>query len=190
MSTFANTAFKYTFRIPGSQAPGAIRYAIGRMNLGLLLIGCRRNGVCAIFPGDDARALRDQLAVAFPHAERYADQTGLLHELGQLIRFADTGHCTAPIPLDVGGSAFEQRVWRALCAIPPGETRSYTAVAQSLGMDTAARAVARACAANVLALAIPCHRVVRSDGSLSGYRWGVQRKRVLLAAEAAPERAA
>ncbi|MCQ4166606.1 methylated-DNA--[protein]-cysteine S-methyltransferase [Tahibacter harae] len=190
MKTSAATAFKYRFRAPGSQPQGDIRYAVGRTTLGLLLIGCSRNGVCAIFFDDDAQVLQEQLAGAFPQAQLQADQAGLRHELDCIIRFADTELCADPIALDIGGSAFEQQVWRALCAIPAGGTRSYAAVAQSLGMSAAARAVARACAANVLALAIPYHRVVRSDGALSGYRWGVQRKRALLAAEAALQHAA
>lgn len=190
MKTPAVPPFRYNFRAPGSPAESAICYAVGHTALGLLLVGRSQRGICAIFLGDAAQALREQLAGAFPYSELRADQATLQRELDQIASFIDRGHCEHTIDLDIGGSAFEQQVWRALCAIPAGQTRSYGGVAAALGMTAAVRAVARACAANVLALAIPCHRVVRSDGSLASYRWGVQRKRALLAAEAALEHAA
>ena len=105
-------------------------------------------------------------------------------ELNQVVGFIDKGTFEGVVDLDIGGTAFEQKVWRVLCGIPAGKTRSYSDVARDLGVPEAVRAVAGACAANVLAIAIPCHRVVRGDGSISGYRWGVERKRALLAEEA------
>ena len=110
-------------------------------------------------------------------------QASLERELGQVIGFIDKDASEGVINLDIGGTAFQQKVWQALCGIPAGKTRSYSDVARHLGVPEAVRAVAGACAANVLAIAIPCHRVVRSDGSISGYRWGVERKRALLAEE-------
>ncbi|TAN11806.1 MAG: methylated-DNA--[protein]-cysteine S-methyltransferase [Burkholderiaceae bacterium] len=185
MKTRSASAFNYHFRTLGSPVQGPIRFAIGQTTRGEVLIGQGARGICAIFLGDDARALRSQLAAAFPGAQLRADPASLQSPLGQVIDFIDTGTPRGAIDLDIGGTAFEQEVWRALCAIPTGTTRSYGEVARDLGMPKAARAVARACAANVLAIAIPCHRVVRSDGSISGYRWGVERKRALLAGEAA-----
>lgn len=190
MKTPAVPPFRYNFRAPGTPAESTIRYAVGDTRLSLLLVGRSQRGICAIFLGDEVQALQVQLAAAFPHSELQADQAALQREFDQIASFIDRGQSKDMIDLDIGGSAFEQQVWRALCAIPAGETRSYGGVAAALGMTTAVRAVARACAANVLALAIPCHRVVRGDGSLAGYRWGVQRKHALLAVESARERAA
>ena len=185
MNTRSVPTFKYNFRAPGSQVQGPIRFAVGRAVLGKVIVGRSRGGICAIFLGEDARALRDQLAAAFPAVELQADQAGLERELNQVIAFIDKDTAEGVVDLDIGGSAFQQKVWQALCGIPPGKTRSYGDVARDLGVPGAVRTVAGACAANVLALAIPCHRVVRSDGSISGYRWGVERKRALLADEAA-----
>lgn len=189
-SSFSHTGplFKYHFRTPGSEVAGPIRFAIGRTMLGQLVIGRSGGGVCAIFLGDDERALREQLAAAFPAHELRDDQAALERELGQIVAFIDgdapEGAADVDLDLDIGGTAFEQKVWLALCGIAAGMTRSYGDVARDIGMPDAARAVAGACAANVLAVAIPCHRVVRGDGSISGYRWGVGRKRELLVNEA------
>src|SRR5690606_38848585 len=150
----------------------------------LVLAARSQDGICALFLGDDAAALRDQLDQAFPGMALTEDNRALSHDLHQIIAFLDKGAADAMIPLDVGGTAFQQAVWRALCDIPCGQTRSYTELALSLGVPRAVRAVGGACAANVLAVAIPCHRVVRSDGAISGYRWGVARKRARLANEA------
>lgn len=177
--------FKYHFRAPGRRAHGPIRHAIGQTVLGHVLIGRSQRGICAIFLGENASALHGQLADAFPGIELRADQASLQHELNQVIGFIDKDAAEGVIDLDIGGTAFEQKVWQLLCGIPAGKTRSYGEVARDLGVPEAVRAVAGACAANVLAIAIPCHRVVRSDGSLAGYRWGVERKRALLAGEAA-----
>lgn len=184
MKTRSISTFKYNFRAPGSQVEGAIRFAVGQTVLGKVIVGRSQRGICAIFLGEETQALRDQLAEAFPAIELQADQAALERELNQVIAFIDKDHSEGVINLDIGGTAFEQKVWQALCGIPSGKTRSYGDVARDLGVPEAVRAVAGACAANVLAIAIPCHRVVRSDGSISGYRWGVERKRALLADEA------
>lgn len=190
MTTRSTSPFKYHFRAPGSPVEGPIRFVVGQAVLGQVLVGRSQRGICAIFLGEKAQALRDQLAAAFPGIESQADQVALQGELGQVISFIDKGVSEGVIHLDIGGTAFEQKVWRALCGIPAGKTRSYGDVARDLGVPEAVRAVAGACAANVLAVAIPCHRVVRSDGALAGYRWGVERKRALLAEESALELAA
>jgi len=175
--------FNYTFRAPGSRVEGPVRFAVGQVTLGMLLIGRSQRGICAVLLGDDAQTLRDELAETFPNAELLLDQASLQRELDQVIAFIDKDTTAGAINLDIGGTAFEQRVWRTLCGIPAGQTRSYSEVARDLGTPKAARAVAGACAANVLAIAIPCHRVVRGDGSVSGYRWGAERKLALLAKE-------
>ena len=185
MNTRAVSMFKYNFRTPGSQVEGSIRFAVGQAVPGQVLVARSRRGICAIFLGEDARALRGQLTAAFPGAELQPDQAALQQELGQVIGFIDQGRSEGAIHLDIGGTAFQQKVWQVLCGIPAGQTRSYGDVARALGVPQAVRAVAGACAANVLAIAIPCHRVVRGDGSISGYRWGVARKRALLVDEAA-----
>lgn len=187
MKNHSSPMFKYSFRAPGSQVEGTIRFAVGQAVLGMVLVGRSRRGICAILLGDDAQAVCDQLAAEFPDIELQPDQASLRHELHQVIGFIDKDTSEGVIDLDIGGSEFEQKVWQALCGIPAGKTRSYGEVARDLGIPEAVRAVAAACAANVLAIAIPCHRVVRSDGSIAGYRWGVERKRTLLAGESAAE---
>ncbi|HHL0960146.1 TPA: methylated-DNA--[protein]-cysteine S-methyltransferase [Serratia marcescens] len=179
------STFKYNFRAPGSQVEGSIRYAMGRTALGQVIIGRSQRGICAILLGDDVKALRDQLAAAFPTTELQDDQDTLERELSQIVAFIDKDSFEGVVNLDIGGTLFQQKVWHALCGIPAGEIRSYGDVARDLGVPETVRAVAGACAANVLAIAIPCHRVVRSNGSLSGYRWGVDRKRALLTDETA-----
>ena len=190
MKTRSTSTFKYHFRAPGSQVEGPIRFAVGQAVLGQVLVGRSPRGICAIFLGEKAQALRVQLEAQFPGTELQADPAGLARELGQVVAFIDKDQSEGVINLDIGGTAFEQKVWQVLCGIPAGKTRSYGDVARDLGVPEAVRAVAGACAANVLAVAIPCHRVVRSDGSLAGYRWGVERKRALLASESALELAA
>jgi AraC family transcriptional regulator, regulatory protein of adaptative response / methylated-DNA-[protein]-cysteine methyltransferase len=179
------SSFKYSFRTPGSQLEGPIRFAVGQATPGMVLIGRSQRGICAILLGDDAAALHDQLGEVFPGIELQTDQLSLQHELSQVVAIFDNDTSEDVINLDIGGTAFEQKVWQALCDIPAGQTRSYGGVARKLGAPEAVRAVASACAANVLAIAIPCHRVIRSDGSISGYRWGVERKRALLVEESA-----
>lgn len=184
MKTRSVSTFKYNFRAPGSKVEGPIRFGVGQAVLGKVLVARSQRGICAIFLGEDAQALRDQLTAAFPSIELQPDQASLQHELGQVIGFIDKDTSEGVINLDIGGTAFQQKVWQVLCGIPAGKTRSYSDVARDLGVPEVIRAVAGACAANVLAIAIPCHRVVRSDGSISGYRWGVERKRTLLGKEA------
>jgi AraC family transcriptional regulator of adaptative response/methylated-DNA-[protein]-cysteine methyltransferase len=165
-------------------AGDALRFAIGECTLGAVLVAHGEHGLCAIALGDDRTALLDELTMRFPAAQRVEDPVALVDVLRQVIDFVETPRKDLHLPLDIRGSDFQRRVWRALGAVPAGETASYAQIARHIGEPRAARAVAAACAANPLAVAIPCHRVVRSDGALSGYRWGVARKRALLDREA------
>jgi O-6-methylguanine DNA methyltransferase len=183
MKTRSTSTFEYRFRTPGSTAEGPIRYAVGQSGQDIVLVARSPRGICAIFLGEHADALRAALASAFPAVDLIEDQQALQSDLAHVTALVSGEAAEGVVDLDIGGTAFEQQVWRALCEIPVGRTRSYGAIAQALGMPDAARAVAGACAANLLAVAIPCHRVLRSDGTISGYRWGVARKRALLAAE-------
>ncbi|QBR00187.1 methylated-DNA--[protein]-cysteine S-methyltransferase [Paraburkholderia pallida] len=177
------SAFKYNFRAPGQQVEGPIQYAVGKTVRDMVLVGKSSNGICAIFLGENEQVLSEQLEAAFPRSELEANQHALSREVAQVVAFIDKDIAEDVINLDIGGTPFQQAVWQALCGIPAGETRSYGDVARHLGVPEAVRAVAGACAANVLAVAIPCHRVVRSNGAITGYRWGVERKRALLAEE-------
>ncbi len=160
-----------------------IRYAVGACSLGTILVGVTAHGVCAILLGDDPRDLLHDLERRFAKARRIAD--GALEELiAGVVAMVENPGLDLGLPLDIRGTAFQHRVWQALRRVPAGMTASYSSIADAIGAPTAVRAVARACAANAHAVAIPCHRVVRRDGDLSGYRWGVERKRVLLAREA------
>ncbi len=161
-----------------------IRFAIGQCSLGAVLVAATETGVCSIDLGDDPDALLRGLQDRFPNAELIGADADFERTVAEVVGLVEAPRAGANLPLDIGGTAFQQRVWQALRAIPAGTTASYAQVARSLGAPGSARAVARACATNVLAVAIPCHRVVRGDGSLSGYRWGVERKRALLAREA------
>ena len=158
-----------------------IRYAVGKSTLGFVLAGSSEMGVCAILLGDEPELLVTELQRRFPTARLTEGN----NDLTEIIALTETPGKLA-LPLDIRGTAFQQRVWQALCEIPVGSTLSYTQVAANIGTPKSVRAVAGACAANAIAVAIPCHRVVRSDGNLSGYRWGVARKRQLLDREAAP----
>jgi AraC family transcriptional regulator of adaptative response/methylated-DNA-[protein]-cysteine methyltransferase len=177
---------------PGAYRKGGagmeIRYTIVPSPHGRLLVAATDKGVCAVLLGDHDSSLARQLATQFPHAARTRVDTGD-DWLAQLVRrVADQMKrpgSAGEIPLDLHGTAFQWRVWQALVSIPPGETRSYTQLARQLGKPRAVRAVAGACAANRVAVVVPCHRVIRSDGSLGGYRWGLPRKAALLAEEAA-----
>ncbi len=164
-----------------------IRFAIGQCSLGAILVAQSDRGICAILLGDDADALVRDLQDRFAQAQLIGGDTAFEALVAQVVAFVEAPGLGLNLPLDVRGTAFQQRVWQALQAIPAGQTASYAEVAQRIGAPTAVRAVAQACAANALAVAIPCHRVVKSDGALSGYRWGVERKRALLTREAAPE---
>lgn len=160
-----------------------IVFALAQCALGALLVARSGRGLCAIALGDDPDALLRELQDRFPHAELVGGDAAFEQLVAQVVGFVEAPRLGLDLPLDIRGTAFQQRVWEALRKIPAGETVSYRQLAQRIGMPTASRAVAAACAANTLAVAIPCHRVVRSDGALSGYRWGIARKRDLLARE-------
>jgi AraC family transcriptional regulator of adaptative response/methylated-DNA-[protein]-cysteine methyltransferase len=162
-----------------------IRFAVGECSLGSILVARSEKGVCAILLGDDPDALVRELQDRFPRAELIGGDAGFEDLVARVVGFVEAPRQGLDLPLDVRGTAFQQRVWQALQEIPPGRTASYTEIARQIGAPKAVRAVAQACAANGLAVAIPCHRVVRNDGALSGYRWGVERKRALLDREAA-----
>src|SRR5690606_1186809 len=161
-----------------------IEFAIAECALGALLVARSQRGVCAISLGDDPGALLRELQDRFPRADLVGGDAGFERLVAQVVGFVEAPRLGLDLPLDVRGTAFQQRVWDALRQIPPGSTASYAEIAARIGSPKSVRAVARACASNVLAVAIPCHRVVRSDGGLSGYRWGVERKRALLQREA------
>jgi len=177
-----NASNKVALRTGGASAE--IHFAIGSSSLGAILVAQSSLGVCAILMGDDPQALVRDLQDRFPHAVLIDSKAELEQRLDRIAGFVDAPAIGLELPLDVRGTAFQQRVWQALRTIPPGATATYTEIAERIGNPKAVRAVAGACAANALAVAIPCHRVVRSDGSLSGYRWGIERKRALLAREA------
>jgi AraC family transcriptional regulator of adaptative response/methylated-DNA-[protein]-cysteine methyltransferase len=162
-----------------------IQVAVTRCSLGSVLVAVTERGVCAILLGDADDELRIDLAARFPKATLVdGSTTAFRHLVQQVVALVDKPVADPSLPLDIQGTAFQQRVWLALRAIPLGTTVSYQQLANAIGAPTAARAVATACAANAIAVAIPCHRVVRSSGELSGYRWGVERKRALLTSEA------
>jgi AraC family transcriptional regulator of adaptative response/methylated-DNA-[protein]-cysteine methyltransferase len=161
-----------------------IRFAVGECSLGSILVATSERGICAILLGDDPDALARQLQDEFPKAELIGGDAGFERLVAQVVGFVEAPELGLALPLDVRGTAFQQRVWQALRELSSGTTASYADIARRIGAPRAVRAVARACAANRLAVAIPCHRVVRNDGAVSGYRWGVARKRALLAAEA------
>ena len=162
-----------------------IAFAIAQTSLGALLVARSARGVCAISLGDDPDALLRELQDRFPRAELVGGDAGFERLLAQVVGLIAQPGIGHDLPLDVRGTAFQQRVWQALRRIPPAQTASYADIAARIGSPKAVRAVAQACASNTLAVAIPCHRVVRSDGALSGYRWGVARKRALLEREGA-----
>ena len=166
-------------------AAETIRFAVGECSLGSVLAAATGKGVCAILLGDDPNALVHDLEDRFPNAELVGGDPAFEAVVARVVGFVEAPALGLDLPLDVRGTAFQQRVWEALRAIPAGETVSYRVIAERIGSAKAVRAVARACASNAIAVAIPCHRVVRSDGGLSGYRWGVERKRALLGREGA-----
>lgn len=167
-----------------------IEYGCFSTAIGTVLVAATPRGVCRIAFGDGETELASQLARDLPFAVLRRDDDALAAHGAAIAAYVDGRSDALALPLDVRASAFRRRVWDALAAIPRGATRSYADVARSIGMPGAARAVARACAANPVAIAIPCHRVVASGGGLGGYRWGVARKRALLAREAGPGSAA
>ena len=161
-----------------------LEYAIGPTPLGLLLLAQSPRGVCAVQFGDSASALLAELQGLFPAALLQPGGVLCTQRLARVATLLREPLYPLALPLDLQGTAFQQRVWQALRSIPAGQPLSYRELAARIGTPSAVRAVASACAANRIALLIPCHRVIRSDGSLSGYRWGVQRKQRLLALEA------
>jgi AraC family transcriptional regulator of adaptative response/methylated-DNA-[protein]-cysteine methyltransferase len=169
------------FRKGGAGA--TIQFAVGECSLGSVLVAASAKGVCAILLGDDPAALGTELHERFPKATLVEGNRGYARVVSRVIRSIERPQIGLALPLDVRGTAFQQRVWEALREIPAGRTETYTEVAARIGQPGAVRAVARACAANAIAVAIPCHRVIRNDGSLAGYRWGLARKRSLLERE-------
>jgi AraC family transcriptional regulator of adaptative response/methylated-DNA-[protein]-cysteine methyltransferase len=161
-----------------------IRFAIGECALGSILVAATTEGVCAILLGDDPDQLARNLQDQFPGAELIAGDPDFDRLVSTVVGFVEAPSHGLGLPLDVRGTAFQHRVWQALREVPAGSTATYAEIARKIGAPRAVRAVAQACASNSIAVAIPCHRVVRQDGALSGYRWGVERKRALLAREA------
>lgn len=157
-----------------------IRFAVGESSLGSVLVACTDRGVCAILLGRDPNRLARDLQDTFPKAKLVGGERRFEDLVAHVVGFVEHPREDIDLPLDIRGTAFQQRVWEALRSIPPGVTATYAQIAERIGRPQAARAVGRACAANRLAVAIPCHRVVKRDGALSGYRWGVERKRALL----------
>jgi|SRR5436190_15552450 len=161
-----------------------IRFAFGKFSLGMVLIAATDKGIAAILLGDGRDELHRELVYAFPQAHLVADEAGLADKAAKIVAFLDAPNQGLDLPLDIRGSVQEQAVWQALRNVPAGQTITYGQIAKSLALPATAQDVGAACAANVLAVAIPCHRVVKADGSISGYRWGVQRKRKLINMEA------
>lgn len=160
-----------------------IRFALGECSLGSILVGCSPRGVAAILLGDDPKALLRDFQDRFPLARLIGGDADFERLVAKVVGFVEAPRLGLDLPLDLRGSAFQQRVWQALREVPAGATVSYTEIARRIGAPKSVRAVAQACGANTLAVAIPCHRVVRQDGALSGYRWGVERKRILIERE-------
>jgi AraC family transcriptional regulator, regulatory protein of adaptative response / methylated-DNA-[protein]-cysteine methyltransferase len=170
-------------RFKAGGAGEEIRFAVAACSLGAILVAATERGICAVLMGDDPEPLVRDLQDRFPKANLIGADAGFERTVAQVIGLVEAPRIGLDLPLDVRGTAFQQRVWAALRAIPAGETVSYTELAQRIGSPAAVRAVAGACAANPVAVAIPCHRVVRNDGGLSGYRWGIERKAALIARE-------
>ncbi len=164
-------------------AGAVIRFAVGQCSLGAILVAQSQRGICAILLGDDPDLLVRDLQDQFPKAELIGCDGEFEKLVAEVVGFIEMPSIGLHLPLDVQGTAFQERVWRVLREIPPGTTASYTEIAERIGSPKAVRAVAQACANNHIAVAIPCHRVVRRDGDLAGYRWGVDRKRELLRRE-------
>lgn len=174
-----------TPRAPIAGGPAMrLQFGVGTCSLGHVLVAATERGLCAVLLGDAPDSLVADLGRRFPRARLVEGGASFHALLADVVRRVEDPRMSAALPLDIQGTLFQQRVWGVLLTIPPGEVWTYAALATAVGAPTAVRAVARACAANPLAVAVPCHRVVRSDGSLSGYRWGVERKRALLGREA------
>jgi AraC family transcriptional regulator of adaptative response/methylated-DNA-[protein]-cysteine methyltransferase len=163
-----------------------IFFALGECSLGSVLVARSERGVCAILLGDDPSTLVREFQDRFAHATLIGGNAEFEQMVAKVVGLVEAPALGLDLPLDVRGTAFQRRVWQALQAVPAGTTATYAEIATRIGAPQSVRAVAGACAANTLAVAIPCHRVVRTDGGLSGYRWGVERKRALLAREGLP----
>ena len=161
-----------------------IRFAFATFSLGTVLVAASEMGVAAILMGDDREALTREVMSAFPDARLAADEAGLEEAIAKVVAFLEAPKMGLDLRLDIRGNTLERAVWQALRAVPSSETITYGQIAKALPLPATAQEVGAACAANVLAVAIPCHRVVKADGSISGYRWGVQRKRKLINREA------
>ena len=161
-----------------------IKFAIGKSELGIVLVARSATGICAILIGDEADALKRDLAGEFMEGKYVQDDGALRTDLAKVLTFIKTPAKGLDLPLDIRGTPFQRRVWDALLEVRVGYKITYAALASRIGEPAAVRAVANACAANAIALAIPCHRVVRSDGALAGYRWGIERKRAMIEKEA------
>lgn len=172
------------FNFHDEDAGAEIRFATGTSSLGVVLVASSTRGVCGILMGDDPDELVRELKDRFPRAKLIAEGCDFERIVSRVVDFLEAPGTELDLPLDVRGTAFQRRVWQALREIPVGSTMSYSEIAARIGAPGSVRAVAQACGANALAVAIPCHRVVRSDGALSGYRWGAERKRALLKREA------
>jgi len=190
-SRFYESANQLLGMTPGDYKAGgtnnAILFAVGQCSLGAILVAQSARGVCAILLGDDPDQLVHDLQDQFPKAELVGADQRFEQLVAQVVGLIEAPAVGLDLPLDLRGTAFQERVWQALRDIPPGSTASYAQIAERIGAPKSFRAVAQACGANSLAVAIPCHRVVRSNGELSGYRWGVERKQQLLAREKAPK---
>lgn len=162
-----------------------VRYAVAPCALGRVLVASTERGIAAVYLGDSERQLRNDLRREFPHAQIREDRKGLGRAIQAVVGYLQGRGAALDLPLDVRSTAFQRRVWEQLRRIPYGATRSYADIAQAIGRPRAARAVARACATNPASIVIPCHRVMGKDGSLTGYRWGIGRKRALLEMERA-----
>lgn len=172
-----------TLRETSAQKTGLqrITFRVGSCTLGLVLVASTPQGICAILLGSDEKALVGQLRSIFPQAALQKESKELDDVLNRVVQFIETPTATFALLLDIGGTAFQKRVWKALREIPAGQTATYKELA--LKLDATTQEIGEACAANTLAVVIPCHRVIRSDGRLAGYRWGVNRKRLLLQRE-------
>jgi AraC family transcriptional regulator of adaptative response/methylated-DNA-[protein]-cysteine methyltransferase len=169
-----------TAKLPDATDPKILRYAFAETVLGTIAVAAGHRGIVALFIGDTRENLLRDLRDAFPTNELIADESELREFVAKAILLVNAPHLRVDLRLDLSGSPVETAVWKALREIPPGETRTYGAIAKDLPIEATAQDVGAACAANRIAVAVPCHRVVKSDGSISGYRWGVHRKRRLI----------
>ncbi len=188
-SRFYETATQALGMSPSAYKKGGknarILFAVGECSLGSVLVACSEKGVCAILLGDSPEDLLKDLQSRFPQAELIGGDVAFEDLVARVVGFVDAPRIGLDLPFDILGTAFQERVWQALRKIPTGSTASYSEIANTIGAPSSSRAVAQACGANNLAVAIPCHRVVRADGNLSGYRWGIERKQKLLDLEKA-----